>query len=312
MNTNYPSCKYIVNDLIPAQGFILFAGMPKAGKSLFIVLLLLSVSGDASTFLKNKIEMHVKVLYLCLEDTASRLKERMLKMGLKANENFKIATEWEPVAKGGINKLIDFLKLNPDIKLIVIDTKGKFFAGNENENFQHDYDDMAKLKEICDKINVAIILITHLRKKPFVEDEFESVSGSVGNTAAPDTVMMLKRARNQNKGELYLTSRDYQERKLDIFLDNRTLTWKAAGADSVKPENLTSQREKIITAICELGGKATPSQISEKIGGTAKNVSNMLTNMSKYGFVDPSEANDGVWKLGSEAVAYFEGGEDDE
>ena len=312
MNTQYPPCQFIVKDLIPAQGFILFAGMPKAGKSLFIVLLLLSVSGNASTFLKHTIQMHVKVLYLCLEDTASRLKERMTKMGLEPTENFLISNEWEPVAKGGITKLINFLKMSPDVKLIVIDTKGKFFAGNENENFQRDYDDMAKLKEICDKMNVAIILVTHLRKKPFVEDEFESVSGSVGNTAAPDTVMMLKRARNQNKGELYLTSRDYQERKLDIYLDNRTLTWKAAGADTAKIENLTSKREKIITAMYELGGKATPLQISEKIGGTAKNISNLLTTMSKFGFVDPSEKNDGVWKLGSNALSYFEGGTENE
>lgn len=314
MNTQYPPIKFIVKDIIPAQGFILLAGMPKAGKSLLILLLLLSVTGKALKFLGHIIETHVKALYICLEDPEARLKERIIKMGFNpTDDNLRIATTWDSAVKGGMNRIVDYLKANPEVKLIVIDTKGKFFEGRENENFQQNYDDMAALKEIADKMKVAIILITHLRKKPYVEDEFEAVSGTVGNTAAPDTVIMLKRARNQNKGELYLTSRDFQERKLDIFLDNRTLTWKAAGNDTAKWENLTPQRIKILTAIYEFGGNAKPAQIAAKVGGTSKNISNMLSSMAQYDFVEPDKQENGLWKLSSQGLAYFEQteGEDD-
>ena len=51
MKTNYPSTKFIVDNLIPEIGLIIFAAPPKTGKSLCMTQLLCCVSGESSHFL---------------------------------------------------------------------------------------------------------------------------------------------------------------------------------------------------------------------------------------------------------------------
>src|SRR5574344_452627 len=296
MDTNYPKTNFVIENLIPSCGLVIFAGAPKIGKGWFFLQLFNNLYYTKENFIGHKILSTCKCLYLALEDSEKRIQDRILKQGiLPDNDKLSFACEWSTNEKG-VNKLRRYLKLYPETKLICIDTKGKFSEGRTEESFQSDYTWMSELKKLADELQVAIILVTHLRKKKPDEDPYEAISGSSANMAAADTTIMLKKARNQNKGTLFLTSRDFQEKEEDIFFEYATCTWNAANESIKKQDNLTPERLKILDAIEEEGGEASPSQIAEKIGGTAKNISNMLTTMRTYGFVTIGTKR-GYWAL---------------
>ncbi len=296
MKTKYPEFDFFIENLIPSYGLVLLAGAPKVGKSWFVLQMLLSICYNEEKFLNYSILKRSRCLYLALEDSELRIQKRIEKQGIvPKDENLLIAFSWR-TNEGGVHDLKKHLKENEDIKLVCIDTKGKFSEGRDNESFQSDYAWMGELKKLADELKVAIILITHFRKKKADEDPFEVISGSFANMAAADTTIMLTRFRNQNKATLLVTSRDFQEYEEDIYFDPTSCTWSSGGKNIASVENLTPERDKIIEALKELGGEASPLEISKIVGGTSKNISNMLTIMSQYGFVEKGSKR-GLWKI---------------
>ena len=313
MRTYYPPTRFIVKDLIPSNGLVILAGPAKAGKSLFITQLLNAVSGNSPTFLGFDVSSTGPVLYLALEDTEARLKERFKKQKLIPNYNFKIAFKWSLDDKA-IKDLDDFLSEHPEIILVVIDTKAKICMEQGTQiSYQNDYNFMGQIKNCADKHNTCIMLVTHLRKRPSQEDVFNEINGTSAIMGAADTIMILKRPRNQNRGLLSLTSRDVQEREEEIFLNYDTLTWHSHGEPLTAIPNMTPDRQQIITALKELGGSATPKEIGEKISKDNKLVGNLLATMEKFGFVKRSPKKHGVWDLSSYTSDKFtESGDSDE
>ena len=104
------------------------------------------------------------------------------------------------------------------------------------------------------------------------------------------------KVRNQNKGTIRCTSRDFQERDENIFFDPITCTWNVPSENNVIVENLTRERQRIIEAMEEINKECTPLQIANIVGGTSKNISNMLSTMKTYGFVE-SGSKRGLWRL---------------
>jgi hypothetical protein len=296
METTYPEMSFVIENLVPAKGLILFAGSPKIGKSWFVLQLMLSICYQETHFIGHRILTDCNCLYLSLEDSEQRIQSRIKKQGFNPDNNkLMFAFKWRSNEQG-VSDLNKFLIENTDVKLVCIDTKGKFSEGREDESFQSDYTWMSDLKQVADELQIAIILITHLRKKRPDDDPYEAISGSAANMAAADTTIMLKRARNQNKGILSLTSRDFPETEEDIYFDPTTCTWNSPKGISMESANMTSERQRILNAIVQLGGAGTPLQIANIVGGTSKNVSNMLTTMKSYGFVE-SGTGRGIWTI---------------
>ncbi len=298
MKTNYPSTQFIVKDLIPGKGLVILAGPAKAGKSLLITQLLNAVTGNTSTFLGAEVSTNGTVLYLALEDTEPRLKERFLKQKMSPNERFRISITWS-VDEKAIKDLDAYLNEHPEVILVVIDTKAKICQEQGIQmSYQSEYNFIGMLKKCADKHGICIIVVTHLRKRPS-DDVFNEVSGTSAIMGAADTIMVLKRPRNQNRGILSLTSRDYQEREEEIYLSYDTLTWHSQGESSVAVPNMTPERQQIISALKDLGGTATPKAIADKIGKDNKVVANLLGTMASYGFVSKSNEKHGYWVLPS-------------
>lgn len=302
MKTDYPPTPFIVNNLIPGKGLVILAGPAKAGKSLLITQLLDAVTGNSSTFLGGEVSTNGAVLYLALEDTEPRLKERFQKQKLIPNDKFKIAFKWSADQRA-VRDLDEYLSEHPEIILVVIDTKAKICQEQGTQmSYQSEYNFIGMIKHCADKHGICIMLVTHLRKRPSQEDIFNEVNGTSAIMGAADTIMVLKRPRNQNRGILSLTSRDYQEREEEIYLNYETLTWHSQGESGNAVPNMTPERQQIISALKELGGAATPKTIAEKIGKDNKVVSNLLNIMAAYGFVKKSTEKHGVWVLPSAEV----------
>ena len=298
MKTDYPPTKFIVKDLLPCIGFTVFAGASKAGKSLLITQLLNSVAGQCDFFLGHEVETHGEVLYLALEDSESRLKERFIKQKLPAeNSNFKIAFNWSKDEKA-ISDLDKYLDTHPDTILVVIDTKGKICKEQGTQvSYQGEYNFMSLIKSCADKHAINIVMITHLRKRPSQEDIYNEINGTSAIMGSADTILILKRPRNQNRGILSITGRDLQERDEEIFFDYETLTWNSTGSNANAIPNMTPERLQIIQTMKQIGRECKPAEIANLLKKDNKVVGNMLSKMEEYGFVTKSKKRHGYWLL---------------
>ena len=297
MNTNYPPTTFIVKNLIPSIGLCILAGPSKGGKSLLITQMLNAVSGGCNTFIGFDVVNNGDVLYLALEDSEQRLKERFQKQNIIPNEKFRIAFNWSFDEKA-ISDLDEYLSLHPEIILVVIDTKAKICKEQGTQiSYQGEYNFMGLIKSCADKHGICIILVTHLRKRPSQEDVFNEINGTAAIMGAADTIMILKRPRNQNHGFFSLTSRDYQEREEEIYLDYTTLTWHSNGEINTAVPNMTPERQAIISTMENIGKPCKPREIAKLLGKDNKVIGNSLCTMKEYGFVKKSQQKSGYWLL---------------
>jgi len=78
MNTEIPPLKYAIRPILP-EGFVCIAGRPKAMKSWTMLKIAYAVQ-NGKDFMGHKTEQG-DVLYLALEDSKRRIKDRVIKMG---------------------------------------------------------------------------------------------------------------------------------------------------------------------------------------------------------------------------------------
>lgn len=225
--------KWIIKGLIPC-GLTLLAGPPKIGKSWLVLLFILSASTGKKALGHYEAES-MKCLYLALEDSPRRLKERIQKLssaGYPVNDLSNFAYEWERVDNEGLAALERKLDEDKSIKAVFIDTFAKMRrtpSGRENL-YHQDYDAVTLLKNIADKRGIGIVVVHHT-KKGSSDDFLESVSGSMGVTGAADTVIVLRRSRSDDEGILQITGRDVGEQAIALAFDNGLWTYKGLASE---------------------------------------------------------------------------------
>ena len=146
------------------------------------------------------------VLYLSLEDTQRRIKDRLYNLTDSAPDNLYFAVSSGLVIIGTLQK--------------VRDSKGS--AGKAGM-YGNDYDDISSIKRITDGFNIAILLVHHLRKLQDSDDPFNDVSGSTGIIGAADTNFILRRKRSGNAATLLVSGRDVEYQELTLQFND--LVW---------------------------------------------------------------------------------------
>jgi len=289
-DTEYDEEQMLIDSLLPSIGLVLLCGAFKSGKSFFIQLLGHSLAAQVD-FLGMRVNAICDCLYLALEDTERRLKKRFVTMAITPTDNLMITINWSHYKKG-LNELKVYLKSNPHINVILIDTLGMFNKFREDAGFQADYDIMSEIREIAFEFRILIICTHHTRKLRDEHDVFNEISGSVGTMAAADTILLLKRPRNSNEALLHCLSRDYEECILKIKFDKRC-RWDIIGV--YDPQVLSPERQNILDILVSSPSELSPKQISEKIPrSNPKNISNLLNMMHKDGIVKTG-AKRGLW-----------------
>lgn len=202
--------QFVVDGLIPT-GLILFCGAQKIGKSWLMLKLCLCVSQGLPLW-----EMPTTqgdVLYLCLEDTFSRIQDRLFQVTDEASGRLHFAVASCKLTDGLTVQLEDYLKDYPDSKMIVIDTLQKVRTASKDNAYASDYGDISLLKDFADRHSLAVIVVHHIRKQKD-SDVFNMVSGTTGLTGSADSTFVLeKENRASDTARLYVTGRDtpYQE-----------------------------------------------------------------------------------------------------
>ena len=105
MNTVLPPIRFVVSQLLP-QGLHVLAGAPKVGKSWLSLWLCLQVAKGEPAWEFSTTQGDV--LYLCLEDSYSRIQNRLLDITDDAPPNLFFATMSEKLHKraGAANRAV--------------------------------------------------------------------------------------------------------------------------------------------------------------------------------------------------------------
>ena len=153
---------FIVQDLFTPELNIL-AGPKKHGKSMLSLNLALCISGGMD-FWGRKTE-HGEVLYMSLEDTEKRIRDRMNAMldDMDAPEGLSLAYYVNCKGKDLVQGLGQYLQERPGTKAVIIDVLQKIRTGKPagQSEYAYDYDEIGSLKELADKYGIALILVTH-------------------------------------------------------------------------------------------------------------------------------------------------------
>ena len=218
MATPYAPKNFIVADMLP-EGLTLLCGPSKIGKSWFVLQLCLCVA-LGKMFLGHNISSS-DVLYLALEDTFARVKDRVARLTEECPTNLRFAVQAGTLGGELEEQLVNHKTQYPDTKLVVIDTLQKVRGACDpkagSPTYGKDYADIGSLKKLADDLGIAIVLVHHLRKTQDKDDPFNEISGTTGLMGAADTVLLLKKVnRGTDTTFLYLTGRDIEFRAMAI------------------------------------------------------------------------------------------------
>lgn len=220
------SCEYVMDTTLNTNQFIvqkmlypglyILAGAPKVGKSWLALDLCLSVA-DGRQFMKHETNSG-QVVYLALEDSLLRLQNRVYEFTDEPVDNLDFAILANSIGNGLEEQLEKVKKQKPQLKLLVIDTLQKIRESTE-ASYGGDYRELTVLKNLADKLKIAILLVHHTRKN-YDSDPFNMISGTTGLSGCVDgSFVLIENKRGLRKGKLYCVGRDIENMELNVEFD---------------------------------------------------------------------------------------------
>lgn len=220
LEMDLPPTRFIIENLLP-QGLHILAGAPKTGKSWLLLLMSLKIAKGETLW--NLQTERSTVLSLCLEDSLSRIQQRMFELTDNAPPNIFFSTISKSLNDGLCEQIDYFISEHQDTGLVIIDTLQMVRVNSANSNlYAADYKDIAMLKNLADRYGIAIIVVQHLRKM-HDSDPHAMISGSTGLLGAADGSYILMREKvGDREAKLYIKGRDVEEQVLTIKRDTET------------------------------------------------------------------------------------------
>jgi hypothetical protein len=226
LSLELPDVNYLVDGLI-APGVHLLIGKPKKGKSWLTLDLALAVS-QGSSWLERQCAQG-EVLYFALEDNRRRAKLRLQMLvnrvmnGPQAGPIIirTMEDKIEPVDHGFMADFENTLRLNPRIRLVIIDTLAKIKPSKKVGESIYDYDRRCidPFTEICARYPDLVIIIVHHMRKAETDDPYDTVNGSLGLTGAGDGIFVLMHDRVNDCDVLHATGREIETQEMAIKLN---------------------------------------------------------------------------------------------
>ena len=185
-------------------------------------------------------------LYLCLEDTARRIQERLLCITDEVPANAFFAVAAKTLTDGLCEQVRQFVSEHPDTALVAIDTFQMVRGGDTDISYANDYQDIRKLKALADELGISLLLVHHLRKQGD-SDPLNKLSGTTGISGAVDAVFVLdKSKRSQSAATLICTGRDIEYRELELKFEKDTCVWELVADSAETPEILLPKEMAVL------------------------------------------------------------------
>lgn len=222
MDMKLPPTKFCVETLLP-QGISILGGAPKIGKSWMVLDLCVRIAKGEAIW--NLSTQKGTTLYLCLEDPLNRIQQRLCMLTDEVPENAYFATAAGTLADGLCEQIRNFVSEHPDTVLVAVDTFQIVRANTTDTSYANDYDDVRKIKQLADELEISILLVHHLRKQGD-GDPLNKISGTTGISGAMDAIFVLdKSKRNADTATLVCTGRDIEYREMEMKLSKENCVW---------------------------------------------------------------------------------------
>jgi RecA-family ATPase len=280
------------------SGLTVLAGPPKIGKSWMVLDLCLAVATGGLALGSKEVEQG-EALFLALEDSQWRIKNRLLKIaaGEQIPDSLHIITatdSFPTLDQGGLKNLIAWLQEHPQVRLVVIDTLERVLEHEKQQRkggtqYSIDVKDLAPLQSLALTYNLALVVVHHTRKQG-ADDYVDQVLGSRGITGTADCVAILSKARFNANANLKLTGRDIEEQDLSLAFSEGK--WQLIGKkDEVE---IGTEKQRIISLIRDKG-PMTPAQVAKELDKNNNTVRVQMRQLYEKGLLQDSEK--GIYSL---------------
>jgi AAA domain len=245
----FPPLKFILPGFVP-EGATLLVSRPKLGKSWLVLDLAIATAAGRFTLGEMK-PIQGDVLYLALEDGKRRLQRRLTKLlplfGERWSSRLTFATEWPKADQGGLARIEAWILSVEAPRLVIVDTLAHFRkapSGKSSQLYADDYAAISELQKLASKHNIGIVIVHHDRKND-ADDVFDTVSGTLGLSAAADTILIMK--RQAGAITLFVRGRDVEESETALQFNKATCKWSALGvaADVYR----SAERSRVLEAL---------------------------------------------------------------
>jgi 5S rRNA maturation endonuclease (ribonuclease M5) len=252
--------EWLVDGLLPAGGFGVLVGKPKAGKSTLARNLCRSVA-HGEHFLSRTVQQGA-VLYLALEEKRSQVKAHFKALGIGSDAPLKVFVGTSPI--DGLAQLAAALEREPAV-LVVIDPLFRFIR-------VRDGNDYAAMTAALDPVlglahnSGACVLVTHHAPK----GERADIDAPIGSTAiagSADVVLVLKRSdRYRTLSSVQRTGEDLPETVVE--LDPATCAVRVA--ETRHDTDLAAMKTAIVEYLTPLSEPADEPTIDASIEGRTR------------------------------------------
>lgn len=204
----------IINGIMRSKGVYLLVSQPKVGKSMLALQLADSIT-NGKPFLGHKV-IASPVLYISTESDLGQLQERLNTLNLKPKKDSLFIID--RYGKASI-KLLD---IEYEIHQFATEYNGKFLIIDMLKDMDfgisydiNSYQDIAqllmpKLRSLCDKYNLTILITHHLNKQNLT-------LGSTAFDASVDGIITLKEYKNNKKHiKMVISNRDFEGLDLEL------------------------------------------------------------------------------------------------
>lgn len=284
MKMQIETTPHVVSGLVPV-GLTLLASRPKMGKSWLVYDMAISVASGRD-FLDRPVDAG-DVLYWALEDSEERLQSRGQQ--LIGDTEISNSLELETVdytfdPEEVVELLSDWVMKSRNPRLIIIDTLKKVRRTSMKSSYSSDYDFVGRLQKFAQQYNIALVGVYHTTKA-IREDPLDSVQDTTGTTAAPDSILILRRKRGSADAELSVISKSFSDCQLSLRHDEESGRWINLGDVDADMSKKSPIRQQVIDYLSMKEGPQRPKDIAEgtKVPPTMLRI--YLRRMTEYGEV---------------------------
>lgn len=288
-----PPITWAVPQLIP-EGMALVAGSVKMGKSWLVLGICLTLASGAQPLGTLEPGPVRPVLYLALEDSDRRMKERCAELGYAmVPEAFSYTTECqrEAVTDEIWAWLVRWRGWRP---VVIVDTWGKVVSPTMRgeTTYERDYRLSGQVATMVKAEPGSSVIINAHTRKQGAEDWVEMISGTLGISGGADTLMLLARKRGASEATLHVTGRDVEE--ADYALDGFP-RWAMAGGSMAaaatmaermaQTSRLSDRSVAILDFVNAAGRPVMTAEVALAVGITTDSASTYLGRLNKSGSV---------------------------
>lgn len=284
-----PDLVWFVYGLLTA-GLILLVGKPKSGKSFLALMIAIHIAlGKDIWGLRAR---KSRVLFLALEDSRRRIKERMQLLGYVDVENLDFDFQLpDQDRRSALVALRSYFEQHKDCKVVFIDTLQRIRPPSKPGAgmYESDSNFLSEIQTLAIEFDAMVMCLHHVRKATS-KDPFETVSGSNGLMGVADCTMVVESMRGSTERTLHLVGRDVEEMSLAMtFVNGR---WDMLG--DAADVRMSKERQQILDVLKAAPDPMTPKQVAETLGKSRSNVNKLLLKLQNEGHVI---SEDGIYSI---------------